>query len=309
MKTNINSVLPPHQAQLRQSERVSFTDYLQSKGFTFRTITSFERVARLFLSWLKQEQLKVEHARYQDILQFMKHCQRRVSQRTVQLYLNVITHYYHYLISIHQAQVNPASGIKVQGIKRKTLYHIFLPEELHALYNSYQDDTLKGKRNKIMLSLLVYQGVKTQELIKMQVQDVKLKAGEIEIPAGTKGERRVLQLESHQVLAFYDYVNNTRKEILAKSAQQTDRLFVSVAGGDDLHNYMTGLMVRLRKQNKLLVNAKQLRASVIVKWLKMYNLRKVQYMAGHRFISSTESYQQSEMEGLTEQINKFHPLG
>jgi integrase/recombinase XerD len=84
---------------------------------------------------------------------------------------------------------------------------------------------------------------------------------------------------------------------------------VSVAGGDDLHNYMTGLMVRLRKQNKLLVNAKQLRASVIVKWLKMYNLRKVQYMAGHRFISSTESYQQSEMEGLTEQINKFHPLG
>jgi integrase/recombinase XerD len=41
----------------------------------------------------------------------------------------------------------------------------------------------------------------------------------------------------------------------------------------------------------------------------MYNLRKVQYMAGHRFISSTESYQQSEMEGLTEQINKFHPLG
>ena len=53
----------------------------------------------------------------------------------------------------------------------------------------------------------------------------------------------------------------------------------------------------------------RLRASVIVKWLKMYNLRKVQYLAGHRYISATESYKQNEMEGLTEEVNKFHPLG
>ncbi|HTE29663.1 MAG TPA: hypothetical protein VK666_04765 [Chryseolinea sp.] len=41
----------------------------------------------------------------------------------------------------------------------------------------------------------------------------------------------------------------------------------------------------------------------------MYNLRKVQYLAGHRYISSTEAYQQSEMEGRAEEVNKFHPLG
>jgi len=58
-----------------------------------------------------------------------------------------------------------------------------------------------------------------------------------------------------------------------------------------------------------LENADQLRASVIVKWLKQYNLREVQYLAGHRYISSTESYQQSEMEGLSEEVNQFHPLG
>ena len=52
-----------------------------------------------------------------------------------------------------------------------------------------------------------------------------------------------------------------------------------------------------------------LRASVIVKWLKIYYLRKVQYLAGHRCISATESYKQNEMEGLTEEVNKFHPLG
>ena len=291
------------------SMRTSFIEYLKSKSLTPRTISSFDRVVVLFLKWLEKEQMKVEQVSYRDILSFMKSCQKQVSQRTVQLYLNVIRHYYDHLIEESKIEINPVAGIKVQGVKRKALYHIFEPHELHAIYNSYQDETLKGKRNKIMLSLLVYQGVKTEELIKLEVQDVKLREGKIEIPGGAKSERRLLQLESHQILEFYDYINNTRKEIMTNSGQKTDKLFVSIEGGDSLDSCMHRLMFWVRRKNKLVVNAKQLRASVIVKWLKMYNLRKVQYLAGHRYISSTEAYQQSEMQGLTEEVNKFHPLG
>ena len=49
-------------------------------------------------------------------------------------------------------------------------------------------------------------------------------------------------------------------------------------------------MIQARKWNPNLINAKQIRASVITKWLRMYNLREVQYLVGHRYISSTESY-------------------
>lgn len=289
--------------------KTSFIEYLKRRSLTPRTISSFDRVIVIFLKWLEKEQMKVEQVSYRDILSFIKSCQKQVSQRTVQLYLNVIRHYYDHLIEECKIKINPVAGIKVQGVKRKALYHIFEPHELHAIYNSYQDETLKGKRNKIMLSLLVYQGVKTEELIKLEVQDVKLREGKIEIPGGAKSERRLLQLESHQVLEFYDYMNKTRKEIMTNSGQKTDKLFVSIEGGDSLDSCMHRLMFWVKRKNKLVVNAKQLRASVIVKWLKMYNLRKVQYLAGHRYISSTESYQQSEMQGLTEEVNKFHPLG
>jgi len=305
---NTNNMLS--EAKSRKAGKTSFIEYLKTKGLTRRTITSFDRVATIFLKWLKKEQINVEEVSYQDILSFMKHCQKQgTSQRTVQLYLNVVRHLYDHQIGEGKTESNPVTGIKVQGVKRKSLYHIFQPEELHAIYNSYQDESLKGKRNKIMLSLLVYQGVKTEELDKLEVQDVKLREGKIEIPGGAKSERRLLQLESHQVLEFYDYVNNTRKEILAKSEEKTDKLFVSIEGGDSLSSCVHRLMFWVKRKNKLVVNAKQIRASVIVKWLKMYNLRKVQYLVGHRYISSTESYQQSEMEGLTEEVNKFHPLG
>jgi len=55
--------------------------------------------------------------------------------------------------------------------------------------------------------------------------------------------------------------------------------------------------------------AQQIRASVIVKWVKQYNLRKAQYQAGHRYVSSTEKYLQNEAEGLKQEIEQYHPLG
>jgi integrase/recombinase XerD len=52
----------------------------------------------------------------------------------------------------------------------------------------------------------------------------------------------------------------------------------------------------------------QIRASVIVHWLKLYNLRKVQVMAGHRYISSTENYKANNLDDLKEDIKNYHPF-
>lgn len=292
------------------SLKTSFHEYLEHQGMTKKSIGSCEKVMRFFLTWLGNQNMEPEQASYADVLAYMKHCQKKgVTQRTIQNYLNMVRHLYTHLIGQGQIEINPVTGIKIQGVKRKTLHHIFQPKELHALYNNYQDKGLKGKRNKVMLGLLVYQGLKTEELARLNAKDVKLKEGKIEIMGSRKSHARTLQLEPHQVLEIYDYVLQVRKEIMRKSGEETDKLFISTEGGSGVPNYMTQMMLKLRKQNGLVVNAKQLRASVISKWLKQYNLRQVQYLAGHRYISSTEAYKQNEMEGLSEEVNKFHPLG
>ena len=83
---------------------------------------------------------------------------------------------------------------------------------------------------------------------------------------------------------------------------------IGANGGKQFNNFVTRLMQKLRKIDPSIKNAKQLRASVIMKWLKQHNLREVQYMAGHRYVSTTESYRQNEMEGLKEEIMQYHPL-
>jgi len=64
----------------------------------------------------------------------------------------------------------------------------------------------------------------------------------------------------------------------------------------------------LKKLNSTLKNPYQIRASVITCWLKKHNIRQVQYMTGHRYISSTEHYRTDNLETLQEQIVLLHPL-
>jgi integrase/recombinase XerD len=67
-------------------------------------------------------------------------------------------------------------------------------------------------------------------------------------------------------------------------------------------------MMALQKTNPEIQSGKQIRISVITHWLKTIDVRKAQYMAGHRHVSSTEKYKQYDLKDLQEQLKKFHPL-
>lgn len=43
-------------------------------------------------------------------------------------------------------------------------------------------------------------------------------------------------------------------------------------------------------------------------FLKQHNKRQVQYMAGHKYISSTEAYVIQEMDTLQDELSKHHPF-
>ena len=295
-----------------------FTHYLAGQQKTAPSIRSSIKQVKLFLTWLEQEQIGVQEVTYQDLLLYMQHCQKRdLTQKTIQQYMTHIRHYYAYLEVEKQVAYNPVAGIEVKGIKRKALYYILEPSELHQLYNGYPGASLKDRRNKVILGLLVYQGLKAGELRKLEVKDVKLREGKIEIPGGRRSNGRVMTLEPCQVMDLYDYVLQVRPQLMAikpkkhyQVKEATGKLFIGEGGTyRAFNNFMIYTITQARKLNSHLVNVKQVRASVITKWLKIYNLREVQYRAGHRYISTTESYLQNDVEGLQEETNQYHPLG
>ncbi len=80
-------------------------------------------------------------------------------------------------------------------------------------------------------------------------------------------------------------------------------------GSDDIKNCLMHLVKALKQINPKVRSCSHIRQSVITGWLKSYDLRTVQYMSGHKWISSTERYQVDYLEDLQESINKCHPLG
>ena len=301
-----------------QKMKEGFEGYLKIRQFTKESIKSRMRVFVQYWEWMDRENLQPEGVSYNDLLMFMKYCQKSgKTQRSIRSYMTIVRHFYDYLIREAQIISNPATDITVKGIRRKVLYHILEPHELNKLYNEYEAESIKRKRNKVMLGLLIYQDLKTEELARLEVKHINLREGKIDILGGQKSKGRELRLEAHQVMEMYDYVLKVRPEIISMRPKRksqarvdTERLFIGEGGNRySISNFVTQLMMKLREQNPLVLNAKQIRASVITKWLKMYNLREVRYLAGHRYISSTENYLQNDLEGLSEEIQQFHPLG
>jgi site-specific recombinase XerD len=300
-----------------------FIKYLLQKGYSNTTIESFLADVERFKTWLEKENVEIDNCTYNDITSYLQSF-KNITQQTKGCYLQGIKQYFNYQIQNEERNDNPAEFIQLKGRKRKTLYDILNRQELDNLYHNYtmpdeqskdknqnwfKAKVLAYKRNKVILGLMLYQALDARDLKLLCVNDVKLREAKIFIPGTRKSEERILKLEALQIMDVMEYLLTTRKELLQLTGKQSEHLFISIGTSERVANIMGYLVKRLNQLNKKVTSTKQLKASVIVHWLKLYNLRQVQYMAGHRYVSSTESFLMNEMDAMIEDIDKYHPIG
>ena len=163
---------------------------------------------------------------------------------------------------------------------------------------------------------MIYQGLGTDEVNRLLVKDVRLKEGIVFIAGTRKSNERTLELRPHQIMELMEYQLTVRSELQKLTTQSTELYFLPVPAsgqktisGNNGINIWKRLSEEIRKDNKRFINFLQIRTSVITHWLKQYNLRQVQYMAGHRYVSSTERYLVGQIEDLQADIDQYHPIG
>jgi site-specific recombinase XerD len=285
---------------------MTFQQYLQDKRYSPHTIHHYELYAALFTGWLQQEELSGEQASYNDVIAFMRYLNEQgKTKKRVHSQLNVLRHYFNYLITEGLREDNPAAGVYVRGIVRKLPGNLLTMDELEELYRCYQLQLNIDSAKKIMLGLLIYQGLQTEEITRLEPGHIHMKEGKIFIKGTSYSNERWLPLQAHQVGQLQEYVQANRFKdgvFLARPVRKD-------ASGKNIQNRMQHLIRQLQKLNPNIINVNQIRSSVITSWLQRYHLRQVQYMAGHKYVSSTERYQVLNSDDWQSELGKHHPMG
>lgn len=308
---------------------MSFKSYLESQGKSKSTITHYQSYILDFISYLDADNTEPEQATAKEVMSYLNHLQKKGQEnKTRSIRLNVIKQFFSWQIDQGQRADNPIQHLKIRGAKTRKLHHILDKQQLESIYNDYEvpeenDERntrnwfkpyrLSKQRNKSILSLLINQGLTTPEIERLTTKDLKLKEGQIFISGSRKSNERLLDLKSNQIMELMQYTLQTRNQLLQYQETETDRLFLSApkAGqekANDTLQIWKGLTKELKISQNSFHNFKQVRTSVITHWLKQYNLRQVQYMAGHRYVSSTEAYMVNQLDDLIEDVDKYHPF-
>ena len=308
-----------------------FRETLQEKRYRQSTINKYIKDVGYFLKWLQSPSFggslqgneqgsgEAENIEYKNLLEYVQYEQQRnQSVATINIRLGSITKYFDYLKQQGNITKNPATTLRIRGKTKTVIEYPLKYEELQQLYQEYKglqktsnnqrQTDLSHQRNIIITGLLIWQGLHSGELEKLEVNHINLSEGTIYIPSTSRSNSRVLPLHNLQILTLYSYIHGgTRDQLQPKgdeSACAADRLFTG-----SMQAMFRFLLKELQGINPVIKNGLHIRASVILHWLKLHGKRQVQYMIGHRYIDSTERYAVQEMETLTDALTKYHPFG
>ena len=287
---------------------IPLAKYLKGK-YEISTAKAYQRDIEKYL----EKNPRAKESKYGDVVHYLDRMRKAQSPASLNRILQSIKKYYQYLLATNQRSDHPCEQLKIRDHRNRDvqLQDLFSEEELEVLLekikakNRYE---LLKNRNQVIISLLIYQGLTTGELVNLEVENINLEKGSIYIKSSNRLNGRTLGLKSNQILLLHNYIKEDRAKLLKL---KSEKLLITQKGSEEKGEGISYLVSRLQsKYPKRKLNPKTIRQSVITNQLKSgKDLRSVQIFAGHKYPSSTERYRQNNIEELRAAILKYHPLG
>lgn len=285
--------------------RRKFEEYLRSTC-SVQTINSYTRVVDQFIA----SQPDIERSGYQEIMAYAHKLRRNRGHSRLGREICALKKLYDFLLSEGRVKLHPCRKIKVDSgkIRGKCFSKLLNRSELSSLMEREERYQYTASRNRVLIGMLVYLGLMPSEIIQLRISDLDFSMDQprIRIQRSRKLSGRLLKLNDQQINPIQDYLK-TRSTLNSISKN----LFLSIRGD---HFTVDALNALIESQKPLvpgkLVNCSKIRESVISNWLNVdhLDLGQVQYMAGHKWPSSTEKYINPISQEVKVNFNLFHPM-
>jgi site-specific recombinase XerD len=231
--------------------------------------------------------------------------------RTRQL-LGVIKHYFQFI----KREDNPALLIKHKKREYTLPKNLLSEDQLKDLYHTIEAKTLIQRRDKVMLGLVIFQGLKREEPNALEIQHLNLDNATVYVPASNRTNARTLELHPLQMTHLMSYIYEFRPRLLieiqnpkyGKAHTETNYLFFSMGSGQFINNALQKKLRELKILSPSFVSLTQIKESRMSIWVKQNGIRKAQYLSGIKYASSMLRYKTSDIEKLKSKLAITHPM-
>jgi len=202
----------------------------QIRGLSKGSIPRYLSVIKIFsqyLEWRGVDLLEVDRNILRDFLEYLR-IERNVAHKTVENYFTVLSSLYEYLAYEGYIDLNPVLPVRKRYVRRYKdnnegqMRKLISTEEMKMLINSTVDI-----RDKAVITLLAKTGIRRNELITLDVEDIDWIDHSIKLKPTAKRSNRIIFFDDETafILRRWLRARNSRDKIDSKA------LFINSYGG------------------------------------------------------------------------------
>lgn len=226
------------------------TEWLETMDVKEITRKNYNRKISLWFRWLSANKIDLRSPTTKHVIAYKEHLlNTHHSSFTANGYMVVIKLFYRYCENKRYCD-NIAKGVK-SGFKMTGKNKLPLSmEQARQLLKSVDVSTIKGKRDKLMIALMLFNGLRTCEVERINIEDIDIREGVPVLFLQRKGKvdkNDVVALHSKAVELYEDYITERKFKV-------TDPLFISHRDCD------RGQVLRLSRNAVAKMVKKRLRA-------------------------------------------------
>lgn len=287
-----------------------FVKYLkEEKRLTGNSLDAYKRDMEMFQKYCNLrgigDLIKVENT---DVVAYLLHLSETgKSPSTSNRKLASIRAFYKYAMEKGMVNKNPAASVKAPKIERKEIEFLTV-DEVDTLLSMPDGKTPKDMRDKAILELMYATGIKVNELIAANVEDINLRIGFFTCP-GTIGKARIVPIGRMARQAIEVYLDGAR-DVLVKDNPDERALFVNFYGNRMSRQGLWKILKAYGKKAGLedKITPHILRNSFAVHMVQNgADLKSLQELLGHEDISATQIYLSVMKNRIKDVYDHTHP--
>lgn len=288
-----------------------FISYLKvERNASPLTISVYEKDLYAFIDFIKNEHIKSINQIDQTVVRiYLTHLyDQKLSRTSVSRILSCLRTFYKFLEKDRLVERNPFIHIPLPK-QDKLIPGFFYEEELSELFKVNDLSNAAGQRDQALLETLYATGIRVNECASLSLQQIDFSLGIINV-IGKGRKERFIPFGKYAEDALRLYIDEGRKELLAKGEKTTDIVFLNARGNPLTTRGINYILDKMIQKTSITANMHphKLRHTFATHLINEgADLRTVQELLGHDNLSSTQIYTHVTKDRLRAVYMNSHP--